>query len=116
MLAHEHVQLPENLLVAPEGEITVNPVHQRGKPQLVQLRYLVPSERLKLEAREGRAAPERERVSQTVGGAIELALRNALARTRNEPVHARGVELLGAELEPVASLRGRDRVGAVARQ
>ena len=35
MLGHEDAQLSENLLVPAEGEVAVDPVHQRCQPQLV---------------------------------------------------------------------------------
>ena len=49
VLAHEQVQLAENLFVPAEREVAVDPVHQRRQPQLVELRHLVAAERLEQE-------------------------------------------------------------------
>ena len=73
MLADEHLQLAEHVLVAAEREIAVDPVHQRGQPQLVELRDLVAPVRLERETGQRRAAPERERLPQELGSRLGLA-------------------------------------------
>ena len=64
VLAHEQVQLPENLFVAAEREIAIDPVHQRRQSQLVELRHLISAEGLQWDSGQGRAAPKRERFLQ----------------------------------------------------
>ena len=44
MLANEHLELAEQVLVTTLGEIAIDPVHQHGQSQLVELPHLVPSE------------------------------------------------------------------------
>ena len=95
-----------------EREVAVDPVHQRRQPQLVELRDLVTSARLELEPGERRAAPERQRLPETLGGALELALRDELLRLRNEDLHAARIEPLRLDVAAVAAGRGRDRIGA----
>ena len=113
MFADEHVQLAEHVLVPPEREIAVDPVHQRRQPQLVELCHLVTPVRLEQQPGEGRAAPERERFAQELGSRFELARSCALAGGRKELPHARDVELVGADPEPVATVCRRDRVATV---
>ncbi len=64
MLANEHLQLAEHLLVTTPGEIAIDPVHEHVQSQLVELHHLVPSERLESEPGQRRTAPERERLLQ----------------------------------------------------
>ena len=110
MLAHKHVQLAERALVPPEGEIAVDAIHQRRQPQLVELRHLVSSARLELEPGERRATPERQRLPETLGGGFELSLRDVLARARHEALHAARVNGVRLDVQPIAAVRGRDRI------
>jgi len=64
MLLYEHLELAENKLVATLGEIAVDPVHEHGQSQLVELRHLVSPERLENQTGERGAAPEGERLPQ----------------------------------------------------
>ena len=64
MLFYEHLELAEDALVATQGEIAVDPVHQHGQSQLVELRNLVAAEGLELKPGERGAAPERKRLLQ----------------------------------------------------
>ena len=64
MLANEHLQLAEHLPVTTLGEIAIDPVHEHGQSQLVELHHLVTSERLQSEPGQCGAAPERERLVQ----------------------------------------------------
>ena len=77
-----------------EREVAVDPVHQRRQPQLVELRDLVSSARLELQPGERRAAPERQRLLETLGGTLQLTLRDKLACARDEDLHAARVEPL----------------------
>src|SRR5262249_32594901 len=112
MLAHEHVQLPERLLVAAEREVAVDPVHQRGQPQLVELRHLLMSARLELESGERRATPQGERLPETLGGALELPASDLLARARQEELHAPRVDSVRPALQAVPAGCCRDRISA----
>ena len=103
VLAHEHVQLAESLLVAGERDVAVDPFHQRGEPQLVELRHLITSARLELEPGERRATPQGERLLETLGSALELSPRDVLARTRQEELHAAPVDSVRVDAQPIAA-------------
>jgi hypothetical protein len=64
VFANEERQLAEHVLVTTLGEIAIDPVHEHGQPQLVELHHFVPSERLESEPGECGTAPERERLLQ----------------------------------------------------
>jgi hypothetical protein len=64
MLANQQLQLAEHLLVTTLGEVAVDPVHDHGQAQLVELRHLVSSDRLEREPGQRRAAPESQRLVQ----------------------------------------------------
>ena len=64
MLPDEHLQLTEHLLVTTLGEIAIDPVHEHGQSQLVELHHFVPSERLESQPGQRGTAPERERLLQ----------------------------------------------------
>jgi hypothetical protein len=64
MLADEHQQLTEDLLVTSQREIAVDPVHERGDPQFVQLRYLVAADRFEGQSGQRGAAPDCKRLLQ----------------------------------------------------
>ena len=74
MLAHEDVQLPERLLLTAEREVAVDPIHQHGQPQLVELRNLVSPARL--ERRPASVGPRQndKRLLEQLGGALGLAV------------------------------------------
>src|SRR5262249_7335314 len=114
VLTYEQIQLAENLLVASERKVAIDPVHQRHESQLVELRDLVASARLELEAGERGAAPEREGLLESVPGAVELTGRAVLRRARNEPLSAAGVEPLRLNLHAVTTGCGCDRISACA--
>jgi hypothetical protein len=64
MLAYEHLQLAEHVLVATLCEVAIDPVQEHDQSQLVELRHLVPSDRFESEPGKRGAAPERERLLQ----------------------------------------------------
>jgi hypothetical protein len=81
MLAYEHAQLTENLLMTSEGKVAIEPIHQRSDAQLVEPRHLVASERLELQPGQRRAAPERERLAEDLRGGVEFARGDMLTRS-----------------------------------
>src|SRR6266704_6545459 len=70
------------------------------------------SARLELKPGERRAAPERKGPPETLGGALELTLRDKLLRFRDQDLHAARIEPLRLDVQPVAAGGGRDRIGA----
>ena len=63
MLRDERLQLADERAVPAEREIGVDPVLERGEPELLEPVRLRPRERLVREVGERRAAPERERLA-----------------------------------------------------
>jgi hypothetical protein len=78
VLARELVELADQLLVATEREVAVDPVHERAHPQLIQQLDLVAAACLELEACQCAASPERKRLP---GSGVGLTA-EALARAR----------------------------------
>ena len=58
VLAHEQAQLTEDLFVPAERNVTVDPVHQRRQPELVELGDLVTTARFEQQTGQGRTTPE----------------------------------------------------------
>jgi hypothetical protein len=112
VLGHEDAQLSESLLVPTEGEVAVDPVHQRRQPQLVERCHLVTSARFELQPGESRAAPEGQRLSEALGGRLELAVRDKLLRLPDKNLHAARVEALRLDMQPVSAGCRCDRIGA----
>ena len=82
LLLDQRLELADHLGVPAELEIGLDPIFERGKPQLRQPPDLGLGERLELELGERRASPEGERLTQ----------RRRLARTR--PLRAPAKQLL----------------------
>src|SRR6476659_399538 len=94
--------------MATERKVAVDPVHQRRQPELVELGDLFTAVRFEQQTREGRSAPEAERLAQELGSRFELA------RGGEQLPQARNVQLIVLDPEAVAAVRRRDRVVTVA--
>ena len=70
---HEPLELPDQIVMAPDLELRSDPLLQRRRVDLVEACDLGLSKRLVGEIGEGRAAPERERLSQSVGRSDRIA-------------------------------------------
>ena len=107
MLVDERFQLTDELAMAAERELRLDQLFQCRDPQVVEPRDVALRERLVGEIREGRAAPQRERVleqRERALGPTGPQRRPALAGESLEPVR---IEAAWLELELVA-MRPRD--------
>jgi hypothetical protein len=94
--------------VASELEIGVDPLLQRGEPQLLEARDLGLSERLEREVCERRPAPERQGLAQAIRRDLGFGL-PGLAQQRVEPIE---IDLVSVELESVARCPCDEHLGA----
>ena len=111
VLGDERLELADELRVAAEREVGVDPLLERREAELLEPDDRGLRERLVGEVGERGAAPERERLAQRRRGRSASpagAVRLALAEQALEAVQ---VELLGLELERVAG-RARDEHAA----
>src|SRR5437868_13163365 len=97
MLAYEHAQLAEDLLVTSECKVTIEPIDQRSDAQLVEPRHLVASQRLELQSGQRRAAAERERLAEDPRGGVEFARGDMLTGGFEQALHACCVEPFGLD-------------------
>jgi hypothetical protein len=107
------LQLGEQLAVPAEREVGLEPVLDRGRPQLGEPARGRLGERLVGEVGERSAAPEPERVAQDRGRALGLPGGERLAALSREALEADGVDRLRRRVEHVAAGAHRDH-GAVA--
>src|SRR5215217_5842069 len=101
MLADEPLELGHELGVAAEDEVGLDPLLERGQPQLLETRDLSLCEGLERDVRERGAVPQSERRSQRVGRTIRLARGQQLSTVHKQALEPAEVELLGLEREQV---------------
>jgi hypothetical protein len=58
MLRNKHFEFADQVVLASEGEVAVDPIHQRDDARLVESFDLVSVDRLEVDPREGAAAPQ----------------------------------------------------------
>jgi hypothetical protein len=80
MPGDERLQFADQLGVAAEREVSLDPLFQRGQLQLVQARDLRLCERLVGEVGQGRAPPECQRPAQLLGRLLRLSLGSSATR------------------------------------
>ena len=105
MLPHERLQLADDLGMTARGELGVDPLLERGQPQLLQPHDLRLGERLIREVRERRPAPQRQRLAQH----LRRALRIRAAGLRDKPLEPREVELGRIDPQHIARVRVSSR-------
>ena len=105
MSRDELLQLADELRVAPECELGVDPSLDRREPNLLEPLDRGPGERLVREIGERGAAPEPERLPQQVGRLLGLP---RLRRPLRQPLEPMEVELLGGEAQDVPGRAGLD--------
>src|SRR5579863_8846726 len=103
MLRNERLELRDQVGVAAEREVGVDPFLKRRKTQLLETADRVLRERLVAELRERRPAPQRKRLAKLRGGLRRLS-RIALVDEELEPVQ---VELVTPDTHEVPG-RARD--------
>src|SRR5262245_5099759 len=108
MPGDERFQLANELSLAAELELGVDPLLDRSEAQLLEARDLALGEGVVGEIGERRSAPERERLGQ------RRRTRRRVAAVRSDgPLEAGEVELLGLDVEQVA---GRARIQSLRRE
>jgi hypothetical protein len=102
---HERFQLADELRVAPELEIDLDPFEQHREAPLVQPLGLAGGEAFEAKVGERRSAPQLERVAQALGLAERLLARSGLG---DEALELERVELVGLHPHEVARRPGDD--------
>jgi hypothetical protein len=103
MLGDQRLQLADELVVAAEGEVRVDPKLQRGDAKLFEAKDRRLGERLVREVRERCAAPEREPLAQPVSRAPEVLVRERATTALEELLEALDVDRSGRGLHRVAA-------------
>ena len=110
VLGGERLELHDDLVVAAEEEIGVDPVLERDEPGLVQARRLVRQRAMAGQVAERRTAPERQRLAQDGVRPLGVPGRErdrAPLGQRREPL---GVALAGHDVQDVAAVARDERV------
>jgi hypothetical protein len=105
MRTDERLKLPDELGVATEVEVCLDPQLERGKAKLFEAEDLNLRERLAREVGESRPAPEAERFAEQRGSSIG----RGLSRLLDELLEAKEVELVRAHANQIARLLRHDR-------
>ena len=108
MLAHERVELADQLVLAPEREIGVDPNLQPRQTRLLQAGDLGLSERLVGEVSQRRPAPQPQRVAQEAGGGRGISPGQRLTALDGQTLELVGIELTRRQLELIATMPGVD--------
>ncbi len=106
VLSDQRLELAHHVAMMPEREVRFDPPFERGNPQLLEARALVPREGLR-ELGQCAPAPERERGTQQLSRLLGMALREGPPGVGDRALEARQVQLVVPNLEQVA---GRARV------
>ena len=75
MLGDQRLQLADQLGVAAERQVGLDPLLERRQPQILEPAALDPRERLLAELGQRRAAPQPERLAQQARRTLRLGLR-----------------------------------------
>ena len=113
VLGDERLELPDQLVVAPECEVGVDPQLQRGEPDLLEPGDGRLREALVGEVRERRTPPQRQRVAQPLRRVGRQAASEQAPPLVHQPLEAVEIELVGLDPDDVA---GRSRRQHVLRQ
>jgi hypothetical protein len=109
VFADEGVQLGHELLVLAELEVEPDPLLDDGEPPLVEGGRAAPDQ-LTVEPVECRPPPEGERGVQPRDGVGGVAVPGGVLGGGDQAGELRGVDVLGAELQPVPGRDGLDGV------
>ena len=115
MPSDERLQLADQLSVAAEREVGLDPLFERRQLQLVQARDLRLCERLVGEVGQGGAPPEGERPAQLLGGLLRLPLGPSAPCLLEHALEAICVDLAWLDREDVAVPAGLERPAHVRR-
>ena len=106
MLTHESVELADQLVLATEREIGVDPNLQRRQTRLLQPGDLSLSERLVGEVSQRRPPPQPQRIAQEAGGGRGISPGQRLAALDGQTLELVGIELTRRQLELIATAPG----------
>jgi hypothetical protein len=107
VLRHDRLELADDLAVAAEREVGLEPILERVLVQARQPGGLGDRPGLVRELGEGIAAPERQRLAQRLGGSSRVAAAERRPRLRGEPLERDRVDRRLVQLERVPG-RARD--------
>ena len=113
VLLDEPVQLRDQHVGAPGGEIGIDAQLERGQAELPQPRDLRLGEGAEREVGEGVTAPERQRVAQDGRGSLRVGAQQRAAGF-DAFGEAVGVELAGQHAQAIPGRRGGHELGVVA--
>jgi hypothetical protein len=102
VLGDQRFELCDQIAMAPEREVGVDPVLERRQPQLLQPRHLGLRERFVADVLVGLAAPQPERLAEARLRRAGLAPRQLGAAACDQELEPLEVQLTGREAEPVA--------------
>ena len=105
MFADERLELGDELAIAAQQAVGLEPPLERQQPELLESPHLVLRERLVREVGERRSAPERKRLAQEA----RRAGWRRVVRCLDELLESQEVELVRPRLDHVAGLAGDDR-------
>ena len=103
MLAHERFQLTDDVRMAAQREIRVDPCLGAGKSELLEASDLRLGEPLEAHVGERRATPERERRPESLGRARSISVLQLDSALRKELLEAVRIALARLESKPVAA-------------
>ncbi len=112
MLGKERLQLGDEGRVASERKLGFDPLLDRAHPELPESQPFRVGERRRVEVRQRRPAPERERLREQRRCTLRIAVGKRLAPLSREPLEAAEVDFATVELEDVAGSAGEDTVRA----
>ena len=102
MALDERLELADQLVVASEREVGVDPLLERGQAELLEASDLRLGERLVREVGKGRPAPERQRVTEPIGCQLRVVPAERLSSLLDPALEDGGVERLGSDAQDVS--------------
>ena len=106
-LAHERLELRDQLGISPVSQLGVDAVLEHRPPELVEPGRLPPEQPLVIRAVEGRSPPERQGTAQHLDRDLDVSLHQRLSAPRRLELEATGVDLVVGHVEAVPA-GGRD--------
>src|SRR5262245_34968010 len=111
MLAHEQLELRDDLLMVSERELRIDQVHHGAEPLLLEPFRLVPCERLERHVGKRRTPPEREPRAESLTRLLVVAGGGEVATFGGQVTEAGRVERSLVDAKEVPRRPRSDRVG-----
>ena len=108
----ERLELDDEVGVAAEREIRLDPIFEGGQPELLEPGDLAPRKVFVGEVGEGRASPERERLAESSGGRLSGPVGDRAPAIGEQLLEALGIELARLDSEHVARRLGYEHLAA----